>query len=174
MSWHALDHWTPKDFTSVGGIAGSFLKGTQVRGLSIDSGLEIMSTSTFFLIALDFFFFSSCYTSHTIPLLADHLSQSQEHHGLLVFIKTSWVEAPDNGSGCPLALLPLCFMSTLSLVVKRWLLGLCYSGIPSFLPSLGSPVIWQSHLFSPWPTMDSYLQASQGCSFLWLTYSLLP
>lgn len=64
MSWHALDHWTPKDFTSVGDIAGSFLKGTQVRGLSTDSDLEIMSTSTFFLIALDVFFSFLLYKSH--------------------------------------------------------------------------------------------------------------
>lgn len=108
MSWHALDHWTPKDFTRVGDIARPFLKGTQIRGLSTDSDLEIMSTSTFFLIALDFFF-PSCYTSHAIPLLADHLSQSREHHGLLAFSKTSWVEAPDDSSGCPSGLVAFVF-----------------------------------------------------------------
>lgn len=55
------------------------------------------------------FFFPSCYTSHMIPLLADHLSQSQEHHGLLAFIKTLWVEAPDNSSGCPSVLVTFVF-----------------------------------------------------------------
>lgn len=44
-----------------------------------------------------------------IPLLADHLSQSQEHHGLLAFIKTLWVEAPDNSSGCPSGLVAFVF-----------------------------------------------------------------
>lgn len=81
----------------------------------------------------------------------------QEHHGLLAFIKTLWVEAPDNSSGCPSGLVAFVFNVHLDPGGEALMSWPLLFWNPSFPLSLREPS-YGSHVFLSWPTMDSYLK----------------